>query len=478
MKRYEIPILMIVVLVFVLAGCNSAPAADAGDSAEPTSAQQTPEEPAAAAASSTIAPTATNTAEPANFVIGPETLGQIRLLWSIAGPTENHPIIECSPTKQVCPLSTNIGDFAFSPDGNMLAVGVCLGVRIWEQTVEDLEDHRCTAESVIILYDSATGEEKTRFTAATIPLSLAFHPDGAILAVGLANNNIDLLDLASGEVTATLETGGRYFGVPTLDFTPDGTLLISASEGQMQIWDWGTATRLERILATQGRGGISPDSKRLTLLHYDSTGTPDGIRVYDIVDPNHFSEIPAEFPNARLFYFNPGNGWLALVSRGAVSVNFWDPATKTMVGSLEWHQDFEETGVSYKFDNGGFTPEGYFLITYVGYPVGEQTPADTPLSQLPQYCGFALFDAGANQIFHLPEMGTYDSEYQGQVFAVTQCVSPEYMYGMGLLNETNAPRILSPDGRFIAGEDVEGTFYVWGVDPDQPIVPAECFGDC
>lgn len=420
----------------------------------------------------------TPTPEPADLVIGPETLGQVRLLWSLPGPTDNSPTFDCRPAAALCNLKTNIGGFAFSPDGNVVAVGICLGVRIWEQTVEDLEDHRCTAESVIILYDSETGVERTRFAAATIPLSLAFHPDGNLLAAGLGNNKIELWDVASGEVTATLETDGKYFGVPNVYFSPDGRLLISASEGQMQIWDWSTAVRLERILATDGRGGISPDSQQLTLLHYNSVGTPDGIRVYDVADPDHFSEIPAQYPSARLFYFNPDNGWLALVSRGSTLVNFWDPTSKTMLGELDYHQDFEDAGVSYSFDNGGFTPEGYFLLTRDGYLVDPETQSDTPPSQLPQACGFALYDIEANRIFHLPAMGTYESEYEGQVFQVTECVNPEYMYGMGLLNDVHVPRILSSDGRFVAGQDVDGTFYVWGVDPSQTPVAPECFGDC
>lgn len=426
----------------------------------------------------TAAPTATATPEPANLVIGPETLGQVRLRWSIPGPTDNNPTFDCKPAELPCTLKTNIAGFAFSPDGSLLAVGTCLGVRIWEQTVDDLEDHRCSAESVIILYDAENGEERSRFASTTIPLSLAFHPDGAVLAAGLANNNIELRDLASGEVTATLETGGRYFGVPTVYFSPNGALLISTSEGEVQVWDWSTGTRLERILATDGRGGISPDSEELTLLHYNSVGTPDGVRVYDIADPDHFSEIPAQYPSARLFYFNPDNGWLALVSRGSTLVNFWDPTSKTMLGELDYHQDFEEIGVSYTFDNGGFTPEGYFLLTRDGYVVDPETQPDTPPSQLPQACGFALFDIKANRIFHLPAMGTYEAEYEGQVFQVTECVNPEYMYGMGLINEVKVPRILSPDGRFVAGQDVDGTFYVWGVDPSQPVIAPECFGDC
>jgi len=436
--------------------------------------------PGEASVTPTLEPTATATLELANLVIGPQTLGQVRLRWSIAGPTDNNPTIDCRPTKQICNLRTNIGGFAFSPDGSLLAVGTCLGIRIWEQTVSDLEDHRCTAESAIMLYDSATGEERARFAAATIPLSLAFNPDGAVLAAGLANNNIELWDLASGELTATLETGGKYFGVPSLAFTPDGRLLISASEGQMQIWDWGSARRLERILATYGVGGISPDSRKLTLLHYDSTGTPDGIRVYDIDEPHNFSEIPTGLTNASLFYFNPDNGWLVFIGSDGerLVARFWDPASETTVGALDYHRDFEQIGVSYGLDNGGFTPDGYFLITRRGYLVNPERQPDTPLSQLPQACGFALFDVEANQIFHLPEMGNYDVEYQGQVFAVTKCDSPEYMYSMGLINDLHVPRILSPDGRFIAGQDVEGSFYVWGVDPSQPAIAPECFGDC
>ncbi len=474
-KNFLKPQLALSLLLLFAAACAQPEApADPAQPAATTVAVSTNTPPG-----TTIPPTATATVEPANLVIGPETLGQVRLLWSMPGPTDNNPTFDCRPAVQACTLRTNTGGFAFSPDGSVLAVGICLGVRIWEQTVAGLEDHRCTAESAIILYDSTTGEERTRFAAATIPLSLAFHPDGTILAAGLSNNNVELWDLESGEVAATLQTGGKYFGVPTLAFTPDGSLLILSIGGGMQIWDWSSAKRLESILAVDGFGGISADSRQLTVLHYDSIGVPEEIHVYDLADPDNFSEFSmAGHPHPRLFYFNPVNGWLGFTGNkgNAFLVNFWDPATETLVASLQFDRDVVQTGVHYGLNNGGFTPDGYFLITRSGSLWERETPPpDGILEDRAEACGFALFDAQANQIFHLPVLESVDAEVEGQKFRLSKCYTPEYMYPSGLNEEA---RILSPDGSFIAGQDVDGNFYVWGVDPSQPVIPPECFGDC
>jgi hypothetical protein len=428
--------------------------------------------------SATPEPTETATVEPANLVIGPETLGQIRLMWSapFAGDDSD---LGCRSLIETCQMGTRIGAYAFSPDSNLLAVGICLGERTVDDTLFSIPRWGCTAESIIVLYDPVTGEERARFKPASLPISLTFHPDGNLLAAGLVNSDIELWDTATAELTATLPRPNFiWFGVRSVAFTPDGNLLItSAGQTQMQIWDWRTPRVEARIEQVFSVGGVSPDGSKLLALHF-SQQVADAIRVHDLSDPDNFSEIPlAGHSQPTLFYFDPVTGLLAITgATRAYLVNFWDLSSETMVGSLSSDRDFTETGVSYGVDNGGFTPDGYFLITRKGYLVAPETQPETPLSQLPQACGFALFDVEANQIFHAPDLGTYEIEIEGQVFPITLCANPDYMYSMGLINEV--ARILSPDSRFIAGEDVDGTFYVWGVDPSQPYIAPECFGDC
>lgn len=122
-------------------------------------------------------------------------------------------------------------------------------------------------------------------------------------------------------------------------------------------------------------------------------------------------------------------------------------------------------GVLYSLNSGGFTGDGYFLLTRYGQlSAPEAQPTATGLSEPLWACGFALSDIEADRIFFSPPM-LYD-----------ECAGPQYMYGMG--GRGVQPQILSPDGRFIAADDGFGNLRLWGIDSSLPARPPECSGEC
>ena len=110
-----------------------------------------------------------------------------------------------------------VKSISFSPDGLLLASGHYDGkIQIW---------------------DTSKGTLIKSLSANSVVESLAFSPDSRILAAGLSyeSSTIQLWSVATGELIRTLE--GHPHGVGFLAFSPEGSLLASASyDGTIRVW--------------------------------------------------------------------------------------------------------------------------------------------------------------------------------------------------------------------------------------------------
>ena len=106
---------------------------------------------------------------------------------------------------------------AFSPDGSLLAWG------------NDGAD--------IILWDLKKGEMKGALVFHDIAVkSITFSPDGSLLASGSGDKSVKLWDLKKQEVKQTLV--GHTGEVKSVAFSPDGSLLASGSRDKsVKLWD-------------------------------------------------------------------------------------------------------------------------------------------------------------------------------------------------------------------------------------------------
>jgi RNA polymerase sigma factor (sigma-70 family) len=151
---------------------------------------------------------------------------------------------------------------ALSPDGKWLATG-------------HIDDHKEAAADLLRLWDVAAGKEVRRFVGPKelwIP-SVAFSPDGRLLAAVGWTGSIHLWDPASGRSLCRLgERDGKAHGVA---FSPDGRMLASAGHDE-RVRLWEVATGCERRCFQGHRGyaeGVvfSPDGKTLASGGWDTT---------------------------------------------------------------------------------------------------------------------------------------------------------------------------------------------------------------
>ncbi len=160
------------------------------------------------------------------------------------------------------PMSTTYS-VVFSPDGNVLMACGYKWVSFWNMATRKqlkvLSSHTDSVSSVAIsangemaasgswdetvrLYNLRTMEELHSFRLMERIRSVAFSPNGKMLAVAGENSVITLLDVEHNQVMGKLlghqpEIGGVTLHINSVTFSPDGTTLVSGSEDQsVRIW--------------------------------------------------------------------------------------------------------------------------------------------------------------------------------------------------------------------------------------------------
>jgi WD40 repeat protein len=148
---------------------------------------------------------------------------------------------------------------AFSPDGKLLATG---------GSQNDFD---------VRLSDARTGKELCAIAvAATVP-ALAFSPDGKVLAIGQDDSRVALRDVATGRQIRELRDATD--STVALAFSPDGRLLATAGpverDGKRsyatRLWDAATGEQLRSWPDTATSFAFTPDGGKLAILGRDGT---------------------------------------------------------------------------------------------------------------------------------------------------------------------------------------------------------------
>ncbi|MEW5860520.1 MAG: serine/threonine-protein kinase [Cyanobacteriota bacterium] len=302
----------------------------------------------------TIPSTQPITPNPKSTVLNPSFIGKSQQPKSstpaVAVPQTSTPLITPNPKPSIPAVvvpqnwrcvqtltghSDVVTSIAFSPDGQLLASG--------------------SNDETIKLWQPITGKEIRTLTGHSDWVnSVAFSSDGQILASGSKDMTIKLWQPITGKEIRTLK--GHSFPVNSVAFSPDGQLLASGS------WDnttklWQTVTGKE-IRTLKGHSfpvnsvAFSPDGQLLASGSWDKT-----IKIWQTVTGKQTRTLKGHSDWVRSVAFSP-DGQLLASGSWDNTIKLWQTVTGKEIRTLKGH--------SLPVRSVAFSPDGQLLASGSG----------------------------------------------------------------------------------------------------------------
>jgi WD40 repeat protein len=423
------------------------------------SAQSAAAPPTAAAPSPTPTVEASPTPTP-DVRIQLSTLSQLRVRWAVSDPGKGSAMtyLQCAST--ACDTLTRIGAYAFSPDGTLLAFGACSGDPTENRMDPSSFHYVCPSGGEVRLYDSATGSPSETFSVGGFPRSLAFDPQGKVLAAGMSDGQIEVWDLAAKAQIGHMHHATTRSGVYALTFSGDASQLISQGDGKIQVWDWQHGTML-KSLAGWGIMSLDPSGQHLISGWYDPGVASVIVRIFDLVHLGQSRDVRPKFVQPNVMdqtitaaFIRDGQALLIMGSNGA---EWWDAQGKSVQGHTDIMKLIADKKDAFS-PQGAVTPDGLVLtepglgIALPGMPIPPMNLGGTSV------CGFALWNPSSPGAYAVP--------------------TPAEGCQAAVVTGDSRRAVISPDGRWVAADDGAGQLRVWAVDPTAAAIPPTCLGKC
>jgi WD40 repeat protein len=319
--------------------------------------------------------------------------------------------------------------------------------------ISPLATPTATTDTALITVVNAWQVKELAAIEGTTAYALAISPDGSSLALGGYEGKLQLFDVKTLQVSATL-TSGSGWSITSLAFSPDGEfLVVGMTDGPAWMWHVQTG----RQVASYGRGGVddlgfSPDGK---LLVGRDIGEFAGVHLWDVATGKELSSVSDGSENYILsVVFSPDGKRLALGYRNGV-IHIVDIATQRKLAVLK----DQEWTINLPISSAAFSPDGRLLAsvrengevglwdmnTYEELPsLKGHTDQINSVAFSPD--GTILVSASSDQSIRLWDLTT------GKDLAVLAGHTAEVLRV-----------VFSPDGMFLASTSTDKTVRLWGI---------------
>ena len=238
-------------------------------------------------------------------------------------------------TLDLLTVPTPVSTVVFSPDGNTIASGS------WD-------------DSMVRLWDVPTGQLIATFTGHTYgTYSVAFSPDGAMLASGGGDLAVRLSDVATGQLKTTLIEHSSH--INSVTFSPDGSILAGGTDDKVWLWNVTTGQSVAILEHKEWVRNVafSPDGTTLAGTNWGNDST---VKLWDTTTWQPKIILRGHSYPVSSVAFSPDGRTLATGgSWRDGTVRLWAVDTGQLIVTLGGHADY--------INSVAFSPDGTTLAS-------------------------------------------------------------------------------------------------------------------